>query len=71
VEDVPPWYHAGLEDRVVEFHSQYGRHHRVRVPKAGSLGVPAAAASGSFGGSPFLFSFSRGFGKEDVWLLCR
>mmetsp|Transcript_42871 Transcript_42871/g.127034 ORF Transcript_42871/g.127034 Transcript_42871/m.127034 type:complete len:539 (+) Transcript_42871:99-1715(+) len=24
-----------MEDRVVEFHSQYGRHHRVRVPKAG------------------------------------
>lgn len=24
-----------LDDRTVEFHSQYGRHHRLRVPKAG------------------------------------
>lgn len=24
-----------LDDRTVEFHSQYGRHHRMRVPKAG------------------------------------
>lgn len=30
-----------LDDRTLEFHSQYGRHHRLRVPKCGGPRYPA------------------------------
>jgi len=41
-----------LDDRTVEFHAQYGFHHRLRVPKAGrSLGYDAESCSLLVGGS--------------------